>query len=61
MNTELRKNAKKKLKRFFQVDAVFGKTMDDVRNHKDIKLIINKARRNYLVSEPSYHTIKKEK
>ena len=25
-------------------------------NHIDIKLIINKARKNYLVSEPNFHT-----
>ena len=26
------------------------------RNHRDTKLIKNKARGNYLVSEPNYHT-----
>ena len=34
------------------------KTMEGVRNHRDIKLITTKARRNYLVSEPNYHTTK---
>ena len=37
-------------------NAVFGKTMKNVRKHKDIKLAITKARTNYLVSEPNYHT-----
>ena len=30
--------------------------MEDVRKHRDIKLVKNKARRNYLVSKPNYHT-----
>ena len=36
-------------------NAVFGKTMGNVRKHIDIKL---SRRRNYLVSEPNYHTTK---
>ena len=36
--------------------AVFGKTMKNVTNDGDIKFITNKGRRNYLVSEPNYHT-----
>ena len=35
-------------------NAVFGKAMKNVRKHKDIKLF----RRNYLASEPNYHTTK---
>ena len=35
-----------------------AKTMENVRNHRDMKLITNEARRNYLVSEPNYHTTK---
>ena len=34
------------------------KTMENVRNHKGIELITIEARKNYLVSEPSYHTTK---
>ena len=36
----------------------FGKTMGNVRKHKNIKLIATERRRNYLVSEPNYHTAK---
>ena len=36
----------------------FGKTMENVRKHRDIKLVISDQRRNQLVSEPNYHTPK---
>ena len=39
-------------------NAVFGKTMKNVRKHRDIKLVTTKRRSNYLVSEPNYHTTK---
>ena len=32
--------------------------MENVRKHRDIKLITTERRRNYLVSEPNYHTTK---
>ena len=38
--------------------SVFGKTMENVRNHRDIKLVTADKRRNQLVSEPNYHTTK---
>ena len=37
-------------------NAVFRKAMEKVRKHIDIKLLTTKRRRNYLVSEPNYHT-----
>ena len=37
-------------------NSVFGKTMENVRNHRDIKLVADNDRRNKLVSEPNYHT-----
>ena len=37
-------------------NAVFGKTIKNVRKHRDIKLVTTEKRRNYLVSEPNYHT-----
>ena len=39
-------------------NAVFAKTLENVRKHRDIKLVITKKRRIYLVSEPNYHTTK---
>ena len=38
--------------------GVFGKTMENVRKHRDIKLVTTERRRNYLVSELKYHTAK---
>ena len=34
----------------------FGKTMENVIKHRDIKLVRAERRQNYLVSEPNYHT-----
>ena len=39
-------------------NSVFGKTMEDVRKHRDIKLVTTEKRRIKLVSEPNYHTTK---
>ena len=39
-------------------NSVFGKTMENVRKHRDIKLVKTDKRRNQLVSGPNYHTIK---
>ena len=37
-------------------NAVFGKTTENIRKHKNIKLVTIEARRNCLVSEPNYNT-----
>ena len=39
-------------------NSVFGKTMENVRKHRDIKLLTTDKRRNQLVSEPNYHATK---
>ena len=47
-------------KDFFKVmnNAVFGKTMENVREHRNIKLVTTDKRRNQLPSEPNFHTTK---
>ena len=60
MNAELRKIAKNDFKKdSFKLmnNAVFGKTMENVRKHRDIKLVTTDKKRSKLVSEPNYHTI----
>ena len=37
-------------------NAVFGKTMENLRKHRDIKLVTTNNRRNHLVSEPNHQT-----
>ena len=40
-------------------NSVFGKTVDNVRNGRDIKLVTTDKRRNILASEPNYHLSKR--
>ena len=59
MNARLRTEAKNDFEKdFFKLmnNSVFGKTMENVRNHRDIKLVTTNEKRNKLVSEPNYHT-----
>ena len=61
MNTKHRMNAKNEFENdFFKLmnNSVFGKTMENVRNQRDIKLVVTNARRRKSVSEPNYHTRK---
>ena len=37
-------------------NAVFRKTMENVKKHRDIKLVTTERRRNHLVSENVFHT-----
>ena len=61
MNTGLRKEAKNDFEKdFFKLmnNSVFGKTMKNVRNHKDIKIVTTNKQRNKFALEPNYHTTK---
>ena len=61
MNTELRKRAKIDFEKdFFKLmnNSIFGKSMENVRKHRVIKLVTTGKTRNQLVSEPNYHTTK---
>ena len=40
------------------IRAVSGKIMKNVRKYSDNKLVRIEKRKNYLVSEPNYHTKK---
>ena len=60
MNTELRKLAKDDFEKdLFKLvnNAVFGKTIENIRKHRNIKLVTTDKKRNKLVSEPNYHTV----
>ena len=61
MNTKLRIKANSEFgKKFFKlmINSVFGKTMENVRKHRGIKLVTTEEQRSKLVSEPNYHTTK---
>ena len=61
MNAKLRKKAKNDFEKgFFKLmnNSVFGKTMENVRNHRDIKIVTTNKQRKKFASEPNYHTTK---
>ena len=61
MNTNLKTEPKNDFEKdFFKLmnNSVFGKTMQDVREHRDIKLVTTDKKRNQVASEPNYHTTK---
>ena len=61
MNTEKRMNVKNEFeKEFFKLmnNSVFSKTLENVRNHRDIKLVTTDKQRNKFASEPNYHSTK---
>ena len=39
-------------------NAAFGKTMENIRKHRDNRFVKIEKRRNYLMSEPNYYTKK---
>ena len=60
-NTKLRTEAKNDFKKYlFKLmnNFVFGKTMENVKKHRDNKLVATDKRRDQLLSEPNYHITK---
>ena len=40
-------------------NSFFGKTMENLRKHRDIKLVTTDQKRSKLISQPNYHTTKR--
>ena len=61
MNTDLGRKAKNDFEKDLlnlMNNAAFGKTIENVRKHRDMKLVTTGRKRNYLVSQSNYHTPK---
>ena len=61
MNTRLRKDVKNDFEKDFPKlmnNAVFEKTIENIRKHRNIKLVTSDKRRSIFASEPNYHTSK---
>ena len=62
MNTRKRMEEQNEFeKNFFKlmISSVYGKTMENLRKHRDIKLVTTDEKRSKLISEPNYHTTKR--
>ena len=58
LNTELRTKATNDFEKdFFKLmnNSVFGKTMENVRNRVDVRLVTDESKAKKLVSKPNYH------
>ena len=61
INTELRTKAKNDFENDFSKlmnTSAFRKAMENLRKHRNIKLVANDRKRCHLVRQPNYHTIK---
>ena len=61
LNTELRRDAKNEFEKDFyklKMNSTYGKTVQNDRKHRDIKLVTAEYKRNKLASESNYHSTK---
>ena len=61
LNTELRTKANNEFKKDYykrKNNSVYRKSMENIRKHRDIYLVINDKKRSKLVSETNYHATK---
>ena len=61
MITQLRTKAANDFEKdFYKLcnNSVYGKTMENVRKHRDIQLVTTNKKRSILASEPNYHSTK---
>ena len=61
LNTESRKNAKNEFEKDFyklKINSIYGKTVQNDRKYRDIRLVTTEAKRNKFASEPNYHSTK---
>ena len=62
MNTKKRMEAKNEFEKKFLrliINSAFGKTMENLRKHRDIKLVRTDEKRSKLITEPNYHATKR--
>ena len=58
LNTRLRTSAKNEFeKSFFKLmsNSVFGKSMENIRKHKDMKLVVNQEKYTKYVMKPNFN------
>ena len=60
LNAELRMQKNEFGKDFYKlkINSVYGKTVQNNRKHRDIKLVTAEYKRKKLASEPNYHSTK---
>ena len=61
INTKLREQGNIIFRKTFlklRNNAIFGRTLENMRKHRNIKFVATERNRNYLISEPNYHTTK---
>ena len=61
MNTRLQTEAKNDFEKDFfklKINPFYGKTMENPRNHRDIRIVATDKERSILASEPNYHSTK---